>query len=318
MSQLPQVFFHSTARALHRERLLQRMLSTGDAHPSLHYLSARQSALWMRVHEGHAPLFQDDAFLGIFERTAARLAEMGLFSGVLALGPGGGEKEVLILNALSRASAGVEFVAIDASAELALTSVERAGRVTTGETVAVVGDLEDLGEILEAIGWQDNPMSRVVTAFGITPNILPDRLLPEIRSGMRRGDVLAISANLAKEDGEESLPGLRDVQSVVLGQYDNSETRQWLARLLVEEGLEADYGAVEFRVGRMGTDCAVIAESRLVSGREGLPETLRLFFSLRFTERTFASVLQRHGFQVLGCEVTPCGHEGVWLCVLGG
>ncbi|MEY5014627.1 MAG: hypothetical protein RIS92_985 [Verrucomicrobiota bacterium] len=314
MSALQRVFFHSTARGLHREALLRRMLQTGEVHPSLHYLSGRQASLWMRVHTVHAPLFQDHAFVGIFERVAEKLGAMGVFGGVVALGPGGGEKEVLMLEAVAQSGVGVAFVAIDASAELALMSVERAARVGGVRTMAVVGDLGELGGILEAVGVSDGRGARVFTAFGITPNLLPEGLLSSIRLGMRDGDVLAISANLAREGADEVAPGMRDVREVVLAQYDNEATRQWLRRLLVEEGLEGDYGDVRFEVGQVRGNCAVIADACLVSGREGLPERLKLFFSLRFTARTFPEVLRRHGFNVLAAEVTPCGYEGVWLC----
>lgn len=314
MSALQRVFFHGTARGPHRDALLRRMLQTGEVHPSLHYLSGRQASLWMRVHEVHAPLFQDHAFVGIFERVAKRLSGMGLFGGVVALGPGGGEKEVLMLEAVARSGVGVEFVAIDASAELALMSVERADRVGGGRTMAVVGDLEELGGILESVGEYEGRGARVFTAFGITPNLLPEGLLSSIRLGMRDGDVLVISANLAREGADEVVPGMRDIREVVLPQYDNEETRQWLRRLLVEEGLEVDYGDVRFEVGQIEGNCAVIADACLVSRRAGLPERLKLFFSLRFTARTFPELLRWHGFNVFAAEVTPCGHEGVWLC----
>jgi hypothetical protein len=314
MSMLQRVFYHSTARGPHREALLRRMLQTGLVHPSLHYLSGRQASLWMRVHAVHAPLFQDHAFIGIFELVAERLGAMGVFGGVVALGPGGGEKEALMLEAVARGGVGVEFVAIDASAELALISVERAARVGGARTMAVVGDLEELGGILEAVGESEGRGARVFTAFGITPNLLPEGLLSSIRLAMRDGDILAISANLAREGADEVVSGMRDVRDVVLAQYDNEETRQWLRRLLVEEGLEGDYGDVRFDVRQVGGDCAVVADACLVSGREGLPERLKLFFSLRFTTRTFPEVLRRQGFHVLAGEVTPCGYEGVWLC----
>jgi hypothetical protein len=268
----------------------------------------------MRVHAVHAPLFQDHAFIGIFELVAERLGAMGVFGGVVALGPGGGEKEALMLEAVARGGVGVEFVAIDASAELALISVERAARVGGARTMAVVGDLEELGGILEAVGESEGRGAMVFTAFGITPNLLPEGLLSSIRLAMRDGDILAISANLAREGADEVVSGMRDVRDVVLAQYDNEETRQWLRRLLVEEGLEGDYGDVRFDVRQVGGDCAVVADACLVSGREGLPERLKLFFSLRFTTRTFPEVLRRQGFHVLAGEVTPCGYEGVWLC----
>jgi hypothetical protein len=272
----------------------------------------------MRVHEVHAPLFRDGAFLSIFERVAERLSGMGSFGSVMALGPGGGEKEAVVLRALSSDAAGVGFVAIDASAELALISAERAREVSGGAAMSVVGDLEDLGGILGAIGDAESGDARVFTAFGITPNLLPGGLLTSIRSGMRHGDVLAISANLAKETEGDLVPGMQDVRREILAQYDNPETRRWLQRLLVEEGLESDYGEVRFGVGQIGADCAVMAEARLVSGRAGLPETLQLFFSLRFTQRTFVERLRCYGFRVIGEEVTPCGHEGVWLCAREG
>ncbi len=319
MSGLRSVLFHGTARASHCGALMESALSTGDVHPSLHYLSAQQADLWMRVHQVHAPIAADPEFVDIFVRIAERLRGVGTYSGVLALGPGGGEKERVILQSIAGARRQAWFTAIDASAELALCSVERATEVTDGECIAIVGDLDFLEGIVGETSFDGAHGGRVITAFGITPNLLPSRMLPAIRSCMRPGDVLVISANLALESEGEAVPGMLDVADPILSQYANEETRVWLRRFLEEAGLERAYPDCSFRVGEVEGHSAIVAEAvRDVSAkhlsRKVLPEILRLFFSIRFTRRTFEAALMRNGFQVFGCEVTRCGREGVWLC----
>ncbi|NBT04592.1 MAG: ABC transporter ATP-binding protein, partial [Proteobacteria bacterium] len=83
------------------------------------------------------------------------------------------EKERVILQSIAGARRQAWFTAIDASAELALCSVERATEVSDGECIAIVGDLDFLEGIVGETSFDEAHGGRVITAFGITPNLQP-------------------------------------------------------------------------------------------------------------------------------------------------
>jgi hypothetical protein len=131
-------------------------------------------------------------------------------------------------------------------------------------------------------------------------------------------DGLLFSANLAP--GADYQAGVE----TVLPQYDNPLTRDWLLAFLFGLGVEPRDGELRFAIEDVNglkrivarfhfTQPRVIAlEDERFEFRAG--ESIRLFFSYRYTPELVREALGRHGLEVLEKWVTGSEEEGVFLC----
>ncbi|HEX5399068.1 MAG TPA: L-histidine N(alpha)-methyltransferase, partial [Verrucomicrobiae bacterium] len=159
----------------------------------------------------------------------------------------------------------------------------------------------------------------LVTFFGMIPNFEPEQILPKLASLIRPGDCLLFSANLAP--GTNYAAGVKKI----LPQYDNNPTRDWLMTFLLDLGVERRDGELEFTMdaGRFGLKCVtarfhfrrsrrIEIEDHSFSFKSG--DSIRLFFSCRYTPERVQTLLAKYGLEVLDRWITKSGEEGVFLC----
>ena len=159
----------------------------------------------------------------------------------------------------------------------------------------------------------------LVTFFGMIPNFEPREILPKLASLVRRKDFLLFSANLAP--GKNYAAGM----DRILPQYDNALTRDWLMTFLLDLGIERRDGTMKFSVenGRSGlkrvTGRFHFSRPRRIEihgGRFNFKpgDSIRLFFSYRYTPERIRKILAGHGLEILDQWIAKSGEEGVFLC----
>jgi hypothetical protein len=165
----------------------------------------------------------------------------------------------------------------------------------------------------------------IVTCFGLMPNVEPLAIGVRLASLACKSGILLVGANLVPELNYEQ--GTHDI----LGQYDNAETRGWLSLLLVDYGFEAGDGEITFSVepaaGLPGL-LQIVAQFHLVRARtielDGLElkflagESLRLFFSNRYTPALLRRVFEMSRMKILKEWVSADGDEGIIACEIKG
>lgn len=313
-------------RAQEQSARRRTSIASGAIDHLFHYQGVKQSQLWLEVHRKHAPLAADRSFEAIFRRisneTAAGLKNRPVH--VIGLGPGGGEKEAWLLEALRDAGCPLRYTPVDASLDLALLSAETAAPFVATETLPVVGDLSLIETLPSWLDRYPQGEHRLYTAFGLTPNFLPSWLFSRLGRLLQTRDQLLLSANLAPlvadEASDEST--YKAACETILPQYDNPETLCWLGQVLLDWGLESQLSKPRFHLRRFENVMGFCLESEWLSeahfewenapfhAREG--ERLRLFFSLRYTPERLAEALQQAGLNLGAGFLTPCGQEGVW------
>jgi hypothetical protein len=320
------LWVHSSVRAQEQSARRRASLTSGAIDHLFHYQGVRQSQHWLEVHRKHAPLAADRTFEDIFRRISGETAH-GLKNRpvhVIGLGPGGGEKEAWLLEALRDAGCSLRYTPVDASVELALLSAETAAPFVATEILPVVGDLSLIETLPAWLKRYPHEEHRVYTAFGLTPNFLPSWLFSRLGSLIQGGDQLLLSANLAPLDPEatEDEASYKAACETILPQYDNPETLRWLGQVLLDWGLETRLSTPRFHLRWFENVLGFSLESEWLSETklewENAPfharagETLRLFFSLRYTPERLNKALRQFGLTLGSGFVTPCGQEGVW------
>jgi hypothetical protein len=290
--------------------------------PAFHYAGVRQADLWLKVHQAHAPGSLDEDFERIYRDLADDVARTlrGETVHVIGLGPGGGEKEAWVLQALQRHGCRVRYTPVDISPELALQSAETAEALTGCPSYPVVGDLSMLTEQPDWLA--DSDETRLYTAFGLTPNFRPSALLGVLRVVLRRQDHLLISANLAPVVVDDDADYRRACTSVI-GQYDNHETREWLKEVLIEWGIAPMLSEPVFDISELEGIGGFFANSQWLTDAQfevdgetftvTAGDRLRLFFSLRYTRRRLESTLSEYGLRIDHGYEAANGQEGVYL-----
>jgi uncharacterized SAM-dependent methyltransferase len=216
----------------------------------------------------------------------------------------------------------VNYTPIDVTPAMTLVARESASAAIPVEAChPFVCDLATAEDLPEALDARISPSARrVILFFGMIPNFEPNVILPKLAALLRDNDVLLFSANLAP--GEDYEAGIRKV----LPQYDNAPTREWLATLPADLGIENAPEDIHFEIAPClnasdvkrieailtpGGDTTVRVASEVVQVREG--DAIRLFFSCRYTPDLLGEQLQRHGLQVSRDWISTSGEEGVFL-----
>jgi SAM-dependent methyltransferase len=293
--------------------------------PKFLYLTPRQAGLWRDVFLRHSPIHGHPEFARIYREAFAKTAERTGAKKVLlaGLGCGTGRKEVELHAALAGRGAETLFAAVDASRDLVRESAERLAAAGAAHRRSLVSDLAqaaDTGRWLDETG---GGLPRVITFFGLVPNLPPPVVARLFRAVLRPGDLLLASAHLAPVAGEDRAE-IPPAMEIVRPQYDNPETLAWLRAAQEEAGLENLTGPPEMKIGRVGEIPAFIASARWKSSAPfelwGLrfnpdpDEPLRLFHSLRHTPALFEEFLRREGFDAERLAITACRQEAIW-CV---
>jgi hypothetical protein len=160
---------------------------------------------------------------------------------------------------------------------------------------------------------------RLITFFGMIPNFEPQMILPKLASLVRPKDFLLFSANLAP--GKNYAAGVKKI----LPQYDNPPTRDWLMAFLLDLGIGRRQGGLRFSIEDGGFGLKrIVAHFHFTRAHRveiesekfefGAGETVRLFFSYRYTPARVRAILGRHELEVDGQWIAKSEAEGVFLC----
>lgn len=291
-----------------------------------HYESHKQVRRWLSLHEAHSPARTDIGveriYENAFEAIAAELSEAKSIQ-VISLGSGGGRKDASLLGRLAEGGVAISYTPLDVSVGLALTSRETALPHVSAERIRpLVCDLatvDDWGSILHV--GDENADRRVFLFFGMLPNFEPSEIMGRFNGLVREDDLLLCSANLAPGEDYES-----GVQRI-LPQYDNEATRSWLATLPNDLGLEVEPDDIVFSIAqcddersvrRIEAAIALQDAARIQIGDEQVTfeagETLRLFFSCRYTPGLLEEMMNKRGLGIRRQWISDSGEEGVFQC----
>lgn len=323
MSSIVNVAIHASQSPENVRRDLLESLRTRRVNHKFHYDSIKQTNQWLALHQAHSPSRNDRDCAATYNRAFTSAAKVITTKAVhlIGLGCGGGQKDTRLLKLLKAAGKSISYTPSDVSVAMTLVAQQTALAVLLAEKIfPLVCDLataDDLPKILAT--RHPSPVTRLITFFGMIPNFEPDDILPKLAKLVRRGDSLLFSANLA--------PGIDYEAGVekVLPQYDNALTRDWLLTFLLDLGVERGDGELNFNIER-GADglrrivaqyCfhrsrKLVVEGRAFNFRAG--ETVRLFFSYRYTPELVQAELRKHGLVVCDQWITKSEEEGVFLC----
>jgi hypothetical protein len=225
---------------------------------------------------------------------------------------GEGVKERRLLGALAGIGRGnLSATPVDVSVPLVTAAAEAMASVPgvdASDAVAVdITMVHDLSPLLSP----RRPGHRVVTLFGVISTLGPGALEPDA-SLMGPGDLLLVSANLLPDR-----PGAREA---IMAQYDNPPTREWLATVLREIGVD-EAGPIAFRWDEAPGGPAIVGEvvparmcmAEVAGVTVGLPpgEPIRVLESFRHTADGLQAILAAMEMEVLDVAVSPSGEEGV-------
>jgi L-histidine N-alpha-methyltransferase len=305
-------------------RDLLASLRLRQINPKFHYDSLKQTRRWLALHQQHSPSRTDDACTAIynegFAAVIARLTRPTVH--LIGLGCGGGQKDTRLLKLLQNDGRNLRYTPCDVSAAMVLVARTAALNVLgEQDCFPTVCDLATTADPANLLLRSTPPAAqRVFTFFGMIPNFEPGGILPKLAQLVGPADSLLFSANLAPGNDYEA--GVRKI----LSQYDNPLTREWLLTFLMDLGLEPADGHLDFGVesGEAGVDLkrvvAIYTFDRKVQVRVDdevfrfePQDTLRLFFSYRYTPERLKQVLLPHGFRVDQEWITPSQEEGVFL-----
>ncbi len=291
--------------------------------PKALYVTPRQTELWRQVFLKHSPIQGNPEFIRIYGEAFRRLLELFSAESVLlvGLGCGTGAKEAELYANLKKMGRTGIFSAIDVSEELVIESVRKLESAGAVHRRSLVCDLAQATSLSEWLEQEDRDLPRVMTFFGLVPNLSPTVVRELFRSVLRPGDVLLVSAHLVpvKEDNPEELAAAMEL---VLPQYDNAETLAWLNAGLEYWGLQERIDYPEMKIGQVEGVPAFMAEARWKReepfeqwGHRFTPDTtklFRVFHSLRYTPSLFEETLHRGGFDYERLAMTSCRQEAIW------
>ncbi|HTY88637.1 MAG TPA: L-histidine N(alpha)-methyltransferase [Candidatus Acidoferrum sp.] len=305
-------------------------LRTRSVNHKFHYDSIKQTQQWLALHETYSPARNDADCRAVYDRAFVAAASQIKSRAVhlIGLGCGGGQKDTRLLKRLKSRGRKISYTPCDVSTAMVLVA-RRTARAVVPEKkcfpyVCDLAAADDLPKCLiprhlSLARRAEASERRLVTFFGMIPNFEPRLILPRLASLVRPRDLLLFSANLAP--GPTYAAGVKKI----LPQYDNRLTRDWLMTFLLDLGVSRDGGRLRFSIesGTAGLKrieanfhftrrCQVRVESETFAFRAG--ETIRLFFSYRYTPDRVRRILARYGLEVCNQWVTQSEEEGVFLC----
>ncbi|MEM1022629.1 MAG: methyltransferase domain-containing protein [Myxococcota bacterium] len=288
------VWLHAGQRPAAVDARLGAALAEGRLPPRLLYDSHAQAGRWLRYHDAWSPARLDPEVEALYPTVGGRKLNG---RPLVSLGCGSGHKD----RAISKAGGARSYFAVDTSVALAAGSAAAASEAGL-DARAVVMDLEAPGA-REAFGKA--PV--VFVALGLVPNFELSALASALKTLLRPGDGLMVSANLgAAEDPE------------ILAQYDNPEARSWMMGGLIELGLEPAALSVEVR-GR-GLDSVLSRVECRVRLRQEQPLRLPFFedrwragfeFLAFFSQRLLRSGAAQRLSQALGLDLVDTADTAV-------
>jgi uncharacterized SAM-dependent methyltransferase len=322
MSSVANVRIHPSQFPEQVQRDLLASLHTRRANHKFHYDSVKQTQKWLALHQAYSPTRTDADCQAMYEQGFQAVAA-GIKSRrvhVIGLGCGGGQKDARLLKLLKPGGREVFYTPCDVSTAMVLVARQAALAVVPEKNCfPFVCDLATADDLPAALFSRPSTLDpRLFTFFGMIPNFEPQIILPKLASLVRTKDILLFSANLAP--GQNYAAGMEKI----LPQYDNPPTRDWLMTFLLDLGVGRSDGELCFSVAtgtsglkRVVADFHFTRRCRLEVENVGFDfradETIRLFFSYRYTPERVCEVLARHGLEVCGRWIAPSEEEGVFL-----
>jgi L-histidine N-alpha-methyltransferase len=332
MKSIASVEIHASQFPENVRRDLLASLRSRRVNHKFHYDSVKQTQKWLALHQSYSPTRNDENCRAIyenaFEAAAAKIKNKSVH--VLGLGCGGGQKDTRLLKLLKARGREIFYTPCDVSTAMVLVARQTALAVLPEKNcfpfVCDLASAKNWSDMVGSARCTDQTPQRgvpttahLVTFFGMIPNFEPQMILPKLASLVRRKDFLLFSANLAP--GKNYAAGVKKV----LPQYDNVPTRDWLMTFLLDLGIERADGELNFKiengagglkriVARFQFTRAVrfVIESEKFQFRRG--ESIRLFYSYRYTPGLVRINLARHGLEILDEWMTRSEEEGVFLC----
>jgi uncharacterized SAM-dependent methyltransferase len=323
MKSAANVLIHASQFPENVRRDLLTSLRTRKINHKFHYDSVKQTQKWLALHQIYSPSRNDADCAATYERAFAEAA--GAIKSksvhVVGLGCGGGQKDTRLLKLLKLGGRKISYTPCDVSTAMALVARQAALAVVPEKNCfPFVCDLTTAEKLSDAPCKGGSPQgASLVTFFGMIPNFEPQTILPKLSALVRPNDFLLFSANLAP--GKNYAAGVKKV----LPQYDNPPTRDWLLTFLLDLGVTRDDGKLQFKIENNAgglkriaahfifTRAASVAiESEWFDFQRG--ESIRLFFSYRYTPALVCKMLEKHGLHVTTEWITESGEEGIFLC----
>lgn len=290
------------------------------------YASPAQAQRWLVYHQAYSPSRTAADLLHLYVQAfrAALRTHPRPDVHYISLGCGGGTKDILFLQEALPRHRRVGFTPMDTSAALVVETMLRL-QDTLPEVARhswpLVADLEARPELASFLEQAETPDTRrLVACFGMIPNFDYHTFLPYVRSLMRPGDLLLLSANLSPQP-------FPDAVGHILPQYDNAPARAWFMGLLDSLGFPA--ADLELRIAARplqghGQIWQITATAHFLRPVRvtlyddtfvfAAGEQLHLFFSNRFTPRAMLPVLHAAGLHVLETFLFASHEEGIYLC----
>jgi len=294
-------------------------LATRRVNHKFHYDSVRQTQKWLALHQAHSPSRNDSDCAGAYDRAFAeavnQIAAKQIH--VIGLGCGGGQKDARLLKLLAAAGKEIFYTPSDVSVAMTLIAREAARAIVPEKNcLPFVCDLATADD-LSATLVTHHPS--LITFFGMIPNFEPEEILPKLAALVRPQDFLLFSANLAP--GADYAAGMEKI----FPQYNNALTRDWLMAFLLNLGVEVGDGELRFTIEpgeaklqrvaarfHFTRNCRLAVDENEFNFRSG--ESIRLFFSYRYTPELVQKNLARHGLAVRAQWLARSEEEAVFLC----
>ncbi len=321
MSSIVNVRVHASQFPESVQAALLEGLRSRTIAPKFHYQSYKQVQLWLALHRACSPAWRDPDCVAIYDRSFA--AAVGFIPErrvrLIGLGCGGGDKEARLLRLLNAAGKELSYDPCDVSLPLVLAATLAAQNASASLPCRpLLCDLALAGDLAEILNEGGDPEARrIITFFGMLPNLEPENILPKLALLMRPQDLVLLSANLAP--GPDYRAG---VQRILPG-YDNTETRAWLLAFLIDLGAEPGDGRVDFSIEEASGLYRIVADFRFLRERVlavhderfafRAGDLVRLFFSFRHTPNRVRLLVQAHGLRVTEQWITASEEEGVFL-----
>jgi L-histidine Nalpha-methyltransferase len=302
---------------------LLESLRTRRVNHKFHYDSIKQTQKWLALHQAYSPSRNDVdcrvIYDNSFEEAAKKIKSKSVH--VIGLGCGGGQKDAKLLGLLKSRGKKIFYTPCDVSSAMVLVARQTALTVLPEESCfPFVCDLATASDLMKVFCEMEiKDAARLITFFGMIPNFEPQMILPKLASLVRPKDFLLLSANLAP--GKNYDAGVKKV----LSQYDNPPTRDWLMTFLTDLGVERNDGELLLEIkNRVGGLKRIVADFNFLRSRRieiedkrfefRLGESIRLFFSYRYTSALVRRLIGQHGLEVSDEWITKTEEEGVFLC----
>jgi uncharacterized SAM-dependent methyltransferase len=323
MSASVSIEIHASQFPENVRRDLLASLRARKVNHKFHYDSVKQTQKWLALHQIYSPTRNDEDCRAIydnaFEATAAKVKSKSVH--VIGLGCGGGQKDTRLLKLLKTRGKEISYTPCDVSSAMVLVARQTALAVLPEKNCfPFVCDLATAEKLPEAFHKGGSPQgASLVTFFGMIPNFEPQDILPRLASLIRPKDYLLFSANLAP--GKNYAAGVKKI----LPQYDNPPTREWLMTFLFDLGVEKNDGQLKFTIETGGFGLKrIVARFHFTRARRieiedqrfdfAAGESIRLFFSYRYTPERIRRQLGWNGLEILSQWITQSEEEGVFLC----